>query len=130
MGKKMFFHISFSFDWSMCIAGHILPGLFLLLATTVGCNITAAVAMMCIAVGSSGLISVGSQANNLDVAGRFAGTPVLLKIFLPSQSTFLGITHGISNTFGSIAGFIAPSIAGAITKGDVFATHLISILKM
>jgi len=81
--------------------GHILPGIFLLATTAIGCNVHLAVFLMCLAVGSEGFVGAGSFANNLDVAGRYAG-----------------VTFGISNTFGSICGVVAPYVAGAITQGS------------
>lgn len=47
--------------------------MLLLCATAVGCNKTAAITLMVFGVGTEGLVGAGYYANNLDVAGRFAG---------------------------------------------------------
>jgi len=81
--------------------GLILPGIFLLLTTTIGCDTTAAVILMCLAIGSQGFIGAGSYSNNLDLSGRFAG-----------------VTYSVFNTLGSVCGVVAPVLAGVVTQQD------------
>lgn len=109
------------------ILGHTLPGIFLLLTTTIGCNMTAAVILMCLAVGSEGFVGAGSFANNLDLSGRFAGSFQFVSLLfskMPLQSQFFsGVTFGIYNTLGSVCGVVAPLVAGVITQRDVSMTR-------
>lgn len=104
------------------LLGHTLPGVFLLLTTVIGCNMTAAVVLMCLAVGSEGLVGAGSFANNLDLSGRFAGTYVCHSPEVQTQISVFsltGVTFGIYNTLGSVCGVVAPYVAGVITQKDV-----------
>lgn len=62
--------------------GHFLPGIFLLLTTTVGCDMKWAVILMSLAVASEGFVGAGGFANNLDVSGRYAGEQDKNEVFL------------------------------------------------
>ena len=107
------------------VPGHLLPGVFLLLTTAVGCNTSLAIFMMCMVLGSAGLIGVGGFANNLDVAGRYAGNVKLsLTSRLPEMHkawSLAGVTFGISTALGCTCSVVAAHVAGIITQGSVSA---------
>ena len=66
-----------------------------------------AVASMCIGVALSGLLHSGYEVNVLDIA--------------PGVS---GIVMGISNTAGTITGFLSPLLVGVMTEGKVRRTEM------
>lgn len=59
-------------------------------------------AMLCMAVGFNGASYSGNTLAEQDIAPNLAGTLL-----------------GITNTFGSATGFLAPATVGAITSGNV-----------
>lgn len=63
---------------------------------------TVAVTCMCIGVASSGLMHSGYNVNMLDIAPRYAC-----------------VIMGITNTVGTIAGFLSPMMVGFITVNKV-----------
>lgn len=79
--------------------GLIGAGLFLIGLSFLDCSQTAlAVGLLCLAVTISGCVYSGYFVNHMDIAPQYAGT-------------LMGISNGIS----ACAGFIAPSIAAALT---------------
>ncbi|KAL3273976.1 hypothetical protein HHI36_015396 [Cryptolaemus montrouzieri] len=78
---------------------HILPGITLFLYLAVGENVTVAVALLIIVMGFNGASVVTSIVNAQDLAPNFAGTQ-----------------FGIMNFFGSMPGFIIPTMVAEITK--------------
>lgn len=81
------------------ISGLCLPALFLLLCGYFGTNVGWVVVLLSLSVGSSGFIIAGNVANNLDITPKYAG-----------------IIMGISNTIGTIPGFVGPQVAKLIAK--------------
>ena len=86
----------------MCL-GYFPTGLFLMLASYAGCDqIAWSVACMVIATGFLAF-NIGSySSNHLDIGPRYAG-----------------ILMGLTNTFGTIPGFVTPSLTGYFTNEDV-----------
>ncbi|XP_029655219.1 sialin [Octopus sinensis] len=78
--------------------GITLPAILLGTIQYVGCDRNAALAMVTMAIAFSAIALGGYQVNHLDIAPNFAGTLM-----------------GISNTFATIPGFVAPSVVGAFT---------------
>ena len=68
----------------------------------VNCNQAWAVALLCISVASNGAVFSGYICSFMDMAPNFAGT-----------------LKGISSTFASMPGFLAPIVVGAITQDNV-----------
>lgn len=77
------------------------PAVALVVMCFVNCNSTLAIVVLCVAVGCTGTSYSGSILTEQDIAPNLAGTLV-----------------GITNTVGSVTGFIAPAAVGAITKGN------------
>lgn len=78
------------------------PAVALVIMCFVNCNSTLAIVVLCVAVGSTGSCYSGNLLSEQDIAPNLAGTLV-----------------GITNTVGSVTGFVAPATIGAITKGNV-----------
>ena len=76
-----------------------MPAAFLMLCGYFGNSIGWAIAFLSLSVGSSGFVVAGNSVNILDIAPKYAG-----------------ILMGISNTFGTIPGFLSPQIAKLIAK--------------
>ncbi|GAB1611052.1 sialin-like, partial [Argonauta hians] len=84
--------------------GLILPAVLLGCMQYAECNRDAALAMVIVAISLSAISMAGYQVNHLDIAPNFAG-----------------LLMGISNTFATIPGFVAPSVVGAFTHtGDPY----------
>ncbi|XP_035660180.1 sialin-like isoform X1 [Branchiostoma floridae] len=81
--------------------GQFLPAIFLIISGFVGCDRAAAVAMLALSAGFGGLSTPGFKICHIEIAPRFGG-----------------ILFGITNVFGSIPGFIAPEIIGAMTNNN------------
>ncbi|XP_063598721.1 putative inorganic phosphate cotransporter isoform X1 [Penaeus indicus] len=75
-----------------------MPAAALVVMCFVNCNSSLAIVVLCVAVGCTGSSYSGSLLMEQDIAPNLAGTLV-----------------GITNTVGSITGFIAPAVVGAIT---------------
>uniref|UniRef100_A0A7M4FFV1 Solute carrier family 17 member 4 n=1 Tax=Crocodylus porosus TaxID=8502 RepID=A0A7M4FFV1_CROPO len=84
--------------------GMLLPGAFLVAVSYIGCNYTAAVAFLTLSLTVNSTTGAGLNINHIDIAPRYAG--------------FL---LGITNTFGIIAGIIAPTAVGFLTSQDLVA---------
>ncbi|KRY29228.1 Sialin, partial [Trichinella spiralis] len=80
--------------------GHLLPGLCVIFVGYVGCNSAAAVALLAMSVGFSGLCGGGFFVNYLDLCPQYTG-----------------IVFGISNTLATIPGILGPNITGYLTRG-------------
>ncbi|KRY73799.1 Sialin, partial [Trichinella pseudospiralis] len=80
--------------------GHLLPGLCVIFVGYVGCNSAAAVALLAMSVGFSGLCGGGFFVNYLDLCPQYTG-----------------IVFGISNTLATIPGIVGPNITGYLTRG-------------
>lgn len=80
---------------------HYLPAIALLALCFVNCDSTLAMVMLCMALGFSGASYSGNALSEQDIAPNLAGTLL-----------------GITNTFGSATGFLAPATVGAITSGN------------
>ena len=80
-------------------SAHLLPGLCLIGAGYVGCDRTAAVVLLTLSVGLSGLNGGGFLVNHLDVGPPFAG-----------------VLFGLSNSLATIPGFAGPALVGVIAK--------------
>jgi len=78
--------------------GLLLPGGFLIITGFLGCDRYLTVAMVIIAVGMSALAGSGYAVNHLDLAPPFAG-----------------VLMGMTNTVGTIPGFVSPQITGILT---------------
>ncbi|XP_047477711.1 putative inorganic phosphate cotransporter [Penaeus chinensis] len=80
---------------------HYVPAVALIAMCFVNCNSTIAMAMLCMALGFNGASYSGNSLSEQDIAPNLAGTLL-----------------GITNTFGSATGFLAPLTVGAITSGN------------
>lgn len=80
------------------VLGLLLPGVFLIAAGFTGCNYSAAVGLVIVAVGTSGLAMSGYGVNHLDLSPGHAGTLM-----------------GLTNCLATIPGFVGPQIVGALT---------------
>ncbi|XP_042880047.1 putative inorganic phosphate cotransporter [Penaeus japonicus] len=74
---------------------------FLLLLCLVECNHTLVIVLLCAAVGASGTLFAGYNSSHQDIAPNLAGS-----------------LKGITNTFGSVAGVVAPSVTGYVTQNN------------
>jgi len=81
-----------------CAAGLLIPGLLLSAIGFLGCNRILIVCAVILVVGSSGLAVSGFGVNHLDLAPIYAGTLM-----------------GLTNTLGTIPGFLGPQVVGALT---------------
>ncbi|XP_066967806.1 sialin-like isoform X2 [Macrobrachium rosenbergii] len=77
------------------------PGFVILGVAHSGCEPAIAVALLCLSLFFNGAITTSQLVNHTDIAPNFSGT-----------------LFGISNTFASIASFIAPVAVGALTEGQ------------
>lgn len=74
---------------------------------------TVAVTCMCIGVAASGLMHSGYNVNMLDIAPRYAC-----------------VIMGLTNTVGTITGFLSPMMVGYITVNKVGLKHMQSTLTL
>jgi len=81
-----------------CVAGLLIPGLFLSAVGFLGCNRVLIVCAIIIAVGSTGLAYSGYGVNHLDLAPKYAGTLM-----------------GLTNTLATVTGILGPQVVGALT---------------
>lgn len=81
---------------------NIIPGLFLIALTYIGCDSMLAVAFITLSLGFNGASTLTNIQNPQDLAPNFAGS-----------------VYGIINTIGSTTGFITPSLVGSLTKENV-----------
>lgn len=103
VGDRLRTHKVLSLAWIrkiFMLFSHVGPGIALIAMTYVGCDVTAAVIMMILALALNGAACQTSLQNHQDLAPNFAGS-----------------LYGIMNVFGSIPGFIIPPIVGALTDG-------------
>lgn len=84
----------------MELSGNLLPALLFLVLGFVT-DVASAVALVTLAVATSGLAYSGYNSNMLDVCPRYAG-----------------VLFSVSNTIATSPGIIAPILTGAIVKGD------------
>jgi MFS transporter, ACS family, solute carrier family 17 (sodium-dependent inorganic phosphate cotransporter), member 5 len=84
--------------------GQVGPALFLIILANVGCDQTAAaVCLLAIGVALSGCVyGSGFVVNHADIA-----------------PTYAGLLFGITNTFATIPGFVAPVVIGKMTKNKL-----------
>lgn len=81
------------------------PGILLICIQFAGCNHIAVVTMLVLCLGTGGITMGGFQVNHIDLSPNFAG-----------------ILMGLSNSFGTIPGFLGPQIVGWLTdKNDTRA---------
>ena len=81
--------------------GCIVAGIFIV-ATSYVSDRYLCVLFLVIGVGFSGMNATGYAVNHLDLAPRYAG-----------------VLMGLSNTFGSLPGFLSPMLTGYIAKSKV-----------
>ncbi|KAK5883235.1 hypothetical protein CesoFtcFv8_019589 [Champsocephalus esox] len=86
------------------LLGLILPAAFLVAVSFAGCNDIFAVTFLTLSTTLGGFTAPGVNINQIDIAPRYAG--------------FL---MGISNTFGTIPGVLAPIATGYFTEGHTMA---------
>uniref|UniRef100_A0A8C2FUP6 Sialin n=1 Tax=Cyprinus carpio TaxID=7962 RepID=A0A8C2FUP6_CYPCA len=79
--------------------GLFLPAVFLLAVGFTGCSAVLAVTFLTLSSAFGGFSAGGVFINQIDIAPRYVGT-----------------LHGITNTFGTIPGVIAPIVVGYLTK--------------
>ena len=79
-------------------AGQLIPATFLIAVGFLGCNRILIVLAIIIASSSASLAVSGFGVNNLDLAPNYAGT-----------------LYGLTNTLGSVAGFLGPEVVGVLT---------------
>ncbi|KAG9355599.1 hypothetical protein JZ751_000437 [Albula glossodonta] len=95
-------YLSYGCDLKRCL---LLPAAFLTAVGFVGCSGVLAVTFLTLSTSLGGTSAAGVFINQIDIAPRYAG--VLL---------------GITNTFGTIPGVLAPIVVGYLTK-DVSTDH-------
>ena len=83
-------------------SAHAGPAFCLIGICFTGCNDTATIALLTLAITMQGALYTGFFVNPLDIASNFSGTIL-----------------GITNAFGTIPGWLAPLIAGALTQKSV-----------
>lgn len=74
--------------------------------TLLGCNYTWAIILLCLSMMFDGISKSGFFVNHMDVAPEFAGTLL-----------------GITNTVGSIDGFLVPHLVAFLTNGQASLRH-------
>ncbi|ROT84188.1 putative inorganic phosphate cotransporter [Penaeus vannamei] len=74
---------------------------FLLCLCLVECNHALVIGLLCAAVGASGTLFAGYNSSHQDIAPNLAGS-----------------LKGVTNTFGSVAGVVAPAVTGYVTQGN------------
>ncbi|NXE50219.1 S17A4 protein, partial [Casuarius casuarius] len=85
----------------LCSPGMLLPAACLVAVPYIGCSPTAAVVLLTLALTIISVTGAGININHIDIAPRYAG--------------FL---LGITNTFGIVAGIIAPTAVGLLISQD------------
>ncbi|VDP19921.1 unnamed protein product, partial [Soboliphyme baturini] len=85
----------------MDVTGHLVPGILIAVVGYSGCDSRAAVTLLILSIGITGLCSAGCLINFLDLCPKYAG-----------------IVFGISNTLGTVSGIIGPIVTGTVTKGN------------
>ena len=74
----------------------------LVLVCLAGCNSTLVVIVLILGETLHGAVYCGYMCSHVDITPRFAGTLM-----------------GITNTFGTMPGFISPSVMGVLTHNNV-----------
>lgn len=97
---------------SMAI-GNLVPMVVLLLMPWAGCDRQLAVFLVCIAIGATGTTFCGHLCAFQELAPNFAGT-----------------LTGISNTFATIPGFLAPIMTGAIINNQQTLSRWQEVFKI
>jgi glycerol uptake facilitator-like aquaporin len=87
--------------------GCIVAGIFIV-ATSYTSQRYLCVVFLVLGVGFSGINATGYAVNHLDIAPRYAG-----------------LLMGLSNTFGSMPGFLSPMLTGYIAHSKVVYHHFI-----
>ncbi|XP_069659192.1 sodium-dependent phosphate transport protein 4 isoform X3 [Haliaeetus albicilla] len=82
--------------------GMLLPAIFLVAVPYIGCSSTVVVVLLTLALTIISMTGAGININHIDIAPRYAG--------------FL---LGITNTFGIVAGIIAPTAVGLLVSQDL-----------
>ncbi|KAM9268015.1 LOW QUALITY PROTEIN: sodium-dependent phosphate transport protein 3-like, partial [Morus bassanus] len=82
--------------------GMLLPAVFLVTVPYIGCSSTVVVVLLTLALTIISMTGAGININHIDIAPRYAG--------------FL---LGITNTFGIVAGIIAPTAVGLLVSQDL-----------
>ncbi|XP_056187588.1 sodium-dependent phosphate transport protein 4-like isoform X2 [Falco biarmicus] len=82
--------------------GMLLPATFLVAVPYIGCSSTVVVVLLTLALTIMSMTGAGININHIDIAPRYAG--------------FL---LGITNTFGIVAGIIAPTTVGLLISQDL-----------
>lgn len=81
---------------------HIIPGLFLIALTFVGCDPYVCVAIISLSLGFNGAATMTNLQNSQDLSPRFSGQ-----------------IYGIINFFSTMSGFISPLIVAHFTREKV-----------
>ncbi|KAK6960294.1 sialin [Biomphalaria glabrata] len=81
--------------------GLLSPAIFLIVVNYVGCDHVLAVLFLTLSVGLQGCIMGGYNINHLDIAPKFAG-----------------VLMGITNSLGTIPGFMGPAVVGYLTNNN------------
>ncbi|KAM9605873.1 sodium-dependent phosphate transport protein 3-like isoform 4-T5 [Morphnus guianensis] len=82
--------------------GMLLPAIFLVAVPYIGCSSTVVVVLLTLALTIISMTGAGININHIDIAPRYAG--------------FL---LGVTNTFGIVAGIIAPTAVGLLVSQDL-----------
>lgn len=94
------------------VLGCVLAGIFIV-ATSYVSQRYLCVLFLVLGVGFSGINATGYAVNHLDIAPRYAG-----------------LLMGLSNTFGSLPGFLSPMLTGYIAHSKVVNFfHVCSVLN-
>lgn len=89
-------------DHLLLFTAHLLPGLFLIALTFVGCDQILSVAIITMSLGFNGAATVTNLQNHQDLAPNYVGT-----------------LYGLANFLGTTTGFITPLITAHFTKEHV-----------
>ena len=86
----------------MTLIGFVSPAIGLTIVTFIGCNPAIAVFLLCVSLMLEGTCLSGFNVNHLELSPNYAGT-----------------LRGATSTVANICGFVTPTLAGALTQGQV-----------
>lgn len=96
------------FSVQIFFLAHILPAVFLLIETLVGCDTTWVIVLLTMSLGMNGATTITSLHNPQDLSPNYAPT-----------------IYGIVNSIASTTGFINPMIVGYLTAEHVSRNRII-----
>ncbi len=98
---------------SLSAIGHLVPALALVVLSFIGCNVDAAIALLCIGLMFNGAIYAGFNVNTIELSPNYAGT-----------------MRGFVSIGANTMGFLAPAVASYIIDGEVNKfKHIVAQLR-